>query len=228
MKSDEQVQQDVMDELKWEPSIHAAQIGVEVHDGVVTLAGEVGSYPEKWSAEQVVLRVAGVKALAVNLKVKLSEPGQRADADIALSAQNTLRWSMSVPQDAVKVLVENGWLVLSGDVEWQYQRQAAAEAVRHLHGVTGVSNQIGIKPPISARVVKADKVARLLRVARAGQLDKAAEDYFPVEVGKAARRLEETLVARIKEATKPMVINRMVLRTVTKRIKRDPKTKCLS
>lgn len=165
MKSDEQVQQDVMDELKWEPSIHAAQIGVEVRDGVVTLAGEVGSYPEKWGAEQVVLRIGGVKALAVNLKVKLSELGARTDADIALSAQNTLRWSMSVPQDAVKVQVENGWLVLSGDVEWQYQRQAAAEAVRHLPGITGVSNQIGIKPLPSALVVKADIEAALQRTA---------------------------------------------------------------
>ena len=165
MKSDEQVQQDVMDELKWEPSIHAAQIGVEVQDGVVTLAGEVSSYPEKWSAEHVVLRVAGVKALAVNLKVKLSEFGTRTDADIALSAQNALRWSMSVPQDAVKVMVENGWLLLSGNVEWQYQRQAAAEAVRHLPGVTGVSNQIGIKPLPSSVVVKADIEAALQRTA---------------------------------------------------------------
>ena len=165
MKSDEQVQQDVMDELKWEPSIHAAQIGVEVQDGVVTLAGEVSSYPEKWSAEHVVLRVAGVKALAVNLKVKLSEFGARTDADLALSAQTALRWSMSVPQDAVKVMVENGWLLLSGNVEWQYQRQAAAEAVRHLPGVTGVSNQIAIKPLPSSVVVKADIEAALQRTA---------------------------------------------------------------
>jgi osmotically-inducible protein OsmY len=165
MKTDAQVQQNVMDQLKWDPSIHAAEIGVEVKNGVVTLSGEVSSYSEKWNAEQVALRVAGVKALAVDMKVKLSELGQRTDADIALSAQNTLRWSMAVPQGAVKVLVENGWLALSGDVEWQYQRQAAIEAVRHLSGVTGVSNQIGIKPLPSAKVVKADIEAALKRTA---------------------------------------------------------------
>ena len=163
MKTDSQLQQDVMAELKWEPAVHSAQIGVEVRDGVVTLAGEVSSYSEKWNAERAAQRVGGVKALAIELKVKLSQFGQRTDADIAKSAQSVLSWTSSLPQDAIKVLVEAGWLTLSGDVEWQYQRQDAAASLRYLPGVVGISNQIGIKPSVSAGVVKSDIEAALKR-----------------------------------------------------------------
>ena len=171
MKTDSQLQQDVMAELKWEPAVHAEQIGVEVKNGVVTLAGEVSSYTEKWNAERAAQRVNGVKALAVEMKVKLSEFGKRTDADIAESAKNILGWSSSLPVDAVKVLVEGGWLTLSGNVEWQYQRQDAADSVRYLFGVTGVSNQIAIKPSATAMVVKSDIVAALKRRATADAKD---------------------------------------------------------
>ena len=167
MKTDSQLQQDVMAELKWEPAVHAAQIGVEVKNGVVTLAGEVSSYTEKWNAERAAQRVNGVKALAVELTVKLAEFSKRTDADIAESAKNILSWTSSLPADAVKVMVEGGWLTLSGDVEWQYQRQDAADSVRYLSGVTGVSNQIAIKPSVSATVVKSDIEAALKRRAAA-------------------------------------------------------------
>ena len=167
MKTDSQLQQDVMAELKWEPAVHAAQIGVEVKNGVVTLAGEVSSYVEKWNAERAAQRVNGVKALAVEMKVNLSEFGKRTDADIAESAKNILGWTSSLPADAIKVMVEGGWLTLSGDVEWQYQRQDAAHSVRYLSGVTGVSNQIAIKPSVSAKVVKSDIEAALKRRAAA-------------------------------------------------------------
>lgn len=167
MKTDSQLQQDVMAELKWEPSVHAAQIGVEVKDGVVTLAGEVSSYTEKLNAERAAQRVHGVKALAVEMSVKLSQLGKRNDADIAGSARNILSWTNSLPSDAVKVLVEDGWLTLSGDVEWQFQRQDAADSVRYLMGVVGVSNQIAIKPLLSATVVKADIESALKRRAAA-------------------------------------------------------------
>ncbi len=166
MKTDAQLQQDVMAELKWEPAVHAEQIGVEVKNGVVTLAGEVGSYAEKWHAERAAQRVGGVRALAVEMQVTLSEFGRRSDTDIAASATNILGWTGSLPAGAVKVLVEGGWLTLSGDVEWQYQRQDAADSVRYLLGVTGVSNQIAIKPTLSAGVVKSDIEAALKR--RAG------------------------------------------------------------
>ena len=167
MKTDSQLQQDVMAELKWEPAVHAEQIGVEVKNGVVTLAGEVGSYAEKWHAERAAQRVGGVRALAVEMQVTLSEFGRRSDTDIAASATNILGWTGSLPEGAVKVLVEGGWLTLSGDVEWQYQRQDAADSVRYLSGVTGVSNQIAIKPSLSATVVKSDIEAALKRRAAA-------------------------------------------------------------
>jgi osmotically-inducible protein OsmY len=129
----------------------------------VTLAGEVSSYTEKWNAERAAQRVNGVSALAVDLTVKLSAFGKRTDADIAESAKNILGWTSSLPRDAVKVMVEGGWLTLSGDVEWQYQRQEAADCVRYMLGVTGVSNQISIKPSLSATVVKSDIEAALKR-----------------------------------------------------------------
>lgn len=163
MKTDSQLQQDVMAELKWEPAVHAAQIGVEVKDGVVTLAGEVSSYYEKLNAEHAAQRVAGVKALAVEMTVKIGEFGKRSDADIAQSAKNIIGWTSSLPADAVKVMVEGGWLTLSGDVEWQFQRQDAANSVRYLSGVRGVSNQIAIKPTLSATAVKSDIEAALKR-----------------------------------------------------------------
>lgn len=165
MKTDKQLQQDVMAELKWEPSVHAARIGVEVKDGVVTLAGQVGSYGEKWNAERAVLRVRGVNALAVDLKVELSSPSQRTDADIAASVENVLEWTAALPGGAIKVMVEGGEVTLSGDVDWQYQKQAAADAIRYLMDVTGVNNQIHLKPRLSATVVKADIEAALKRTA---------------------------------------------------------------
>jgi len=167
MKTDSQLQQDVMSELKWEPAVQATQIGVEVKDGVVTLAGEVGSFGEKWNAEQAAQRVNGVQALTVELKVKLPDFGKRTDADIARSAEAALGWTSSIPAKTVKVMVEGGWLTLSGDVEWQYQRQDAFDNVRYILGVTGVSNQIGIKPLLSATVVKSDIEAAIRRRAAA-------------------------------------------------------------
>lgn len=165
MKTDRQLQQDVTAELKWEPSIRAERIGVEVKDGVVTLAGQVDSFAEKWNAEHAAQRVSGVTALSTELKVQLSGLAERSDADIARSAENVLSWISTLPADAVKVMVEGGWLTLSGTVEWQFQRQAATDAVRHLLGVTGVSNQIAIQPTLSATAVKSDIEAALKRSA---------------------------------------------------------------
>ena len=175
MKTDSQLQQDAMAQLAWNPAIHAAQIGVEVHDGVVTLAGQVSSYAEKWDAKTAVQQMADVKTLAVEMTVKLSQFGQRGDADIAAAAEHILSWTSSLPADAIKVMVDGGWLTWSGDVEWQYQRQDAAQSVRYLPGVRGVSNQIGIKPAVVAAVVKADIEAALRR--------RAAADAETIEVG---------------------------------------------
>jgi osmotically-inducible protein OsmY len=163
MKTDNQLQQDVSAELKWEPSIHAARIGVEVKDGVVTLAGEVDSYAEKWNAERAALRVGGVKAMATELKVHLTGLSKRTDADIGQAVENVLEWTSSLPTGAIKVMVEGGWVTLSGDVDWQYQRQAATDSVRCLMGVAGVSNQISINPSVTAKAVKSDIEAALKR-----------------------------------------------------------------
>ena len=180
MKTDSQVQRDVMTELQWEPTIHAAEIGVAVKDGVVTLSGHVDSYAKRWAAERAAKRVSGVKAVAEEITVKLPDPYRRADADIARSATNVLEWHFLVPHDRVKATVQGGRITLSGDVDWYYQKMHAEEAVRHLTGVVGVTNSITIKP--SVPTVKATEVktkiedalkrnARLLRVAEKIQVD---------------------------------------------------------
>ena len=149
--------------MKWEPCVTASTIGVEVLSGIVTLAGQAGSYSEKWHAKRAAQRVSGVEALAVELKVKLPGLSSRTDADIALSVESVLLWSTTVPDGAVKVMVESGFVTLTGDVVWQYQKQAAADSVRNILGVTGVSNQIAIKPTVSVSVVKSEIEAALNR-----------------------------------------------------------------
>ena len=166
MKTDQQLQLDVIAELSWEPSVNSEDIGVEVKDGIVTLAGHVESYAEKMDAERATIRVSGVKALAVEMDVRLPGSSNRSDADIARTVQNVLQWTTYLPQDAVKVKVESGWVSLSGDVTWEYQRQAAISAVRYLMGVKGVNDQLVIKPRVSAPVVKADIEAALKRRAQ--------------------------------------------------------------
>jgi osmotically-inducible protein OsmY len=152
-----------MAELGWEPSVTATQIGVEARDGIVTLAGHVDSYAEKWRAERAAQRVTGVRGLAVELAVKLPGPSKRSDADIAGSAKNVLEWTTSLPRDAVKVQCENGWLTLSGEVEWDYQRRLAKGAVQNLMGVTGVSDNISVKPHANTATVKAEIESALKR-----------------------------------------------------------------
>ncbi len=154
MKTDAELQRDVMTELKWEPTIHAAEIGVAVKDGVVTLSGNVDSYAKKWAADRAAKRVLGVKAVAEEIKVTLAGSYKRADKDIAQSATDVLDWNILVPSNRVKVMVRDGWITLSGDVGWYYQKQHAEDVVRHLTGVLGVTNSITIKPPMKAVEVK--------------------------------------------------------------------------
>jgi len=166
MKTDTQLQSDVIAELSWEPSINSEDIGVEVRDGVVTLAGHVASYAEKIGAERATMRVAGVRALAVEMDVKLAGSNTRSDADIAHSVDNVLQWTTYLPKDAVKIKVEGGLVTLSGEVAWEFQREAALNAVRYLLGVKGVNDQLAIKPKLSAPLVKADIEAALKRRAQ--------------------------------------------------------------
>lgn len=163
MKTDKQLKDDVLAELRWEPSINAEQIGVEIKDGVVTLAGQVNSFVEKWAAEAAAQRVSGVRALAVEVDVRLPGLSQRNDGEIAGSAENILEWTSYLPKDTIKIQVEGGWITLSGDVQWDFQRRAAVDAVRNLMGVTGISNNIVIKSKVSANGVKADITEALKR-----------------------------------------------------------------
>ena len=163
MKTDTQLKQEVLDELKWESAINAAKIGVEVNDGVVTLVGQVGSFAEKWDAERAVQRIAGVSALAVEIEVTLQGSSKRNDTDIARAADHVLAWTSVLPKDAVKVLVEDSWITLSGEVSWEYQREAAAAGVRYLIGVRGVSNNISLNPEVSLSAVKTGIEAALKR-----------------------------------------------------------------
>jgi osmotically-inducible protein OsmY len=167
MKTDTQLQQDVSAELRWEPSIHATEIGVAVKDGAVTLSGEVGSYSEKLSAERAAQRVSGVKGLAIDMKVKIPGWSIRSDTDIARSAEQTLEWTTFLPVDSIKVTVEHGWVTLSGKADWTYQKTAAIKAVHHLLGVTGVSDQIVVKNSVSSSSIKSDIEAALKRRAAA-------------------------------------------------------------
>jgi osmotically-inducible protein OsmY len=167
MKTDTQLQQDVMAELKWEPSIEAEKIGVEVKDGIVTLAGHLDSYMAKYKAEQAAMRVFGVKALAVELDVRLAASSQRTDADIARAARNALEWMTTPLSDKISIMVEQGCITLTGDVDWQYQKVEAAVAVRFLLGVTGVANLIGIKPAVKLSAVESDIETALVRRAKA-------------------------------------------------------------
>jgi len=163
MKNDVDLQRDVFDELKWEPAVHSTDIGVIVKDGVVTLEGVVDSYPEKWAAERAAKRVSGVKALALELEVKIPGFGKQSDADIAEAAENALKWDVLVPQDRIEVTVEKGFLTLEGQVDWEFQRSAAKRAVQYLTGVKGVANEITVKPKVAPTDVKAKIEAALKR-----------------------------------------------------------------
>ncbi|KUM04987.1 BON domain-containing protein [Chromobacterium subtsugae] len=154
MKNDMQLQQDVIAELNWDPSINATHVGVSASDGAVTLTGHVSSYAEKWAAERAALRVAGVKALAIEMDVQLPNADRRDDADISRSVANLLQQMAEIPKEGLQVMVEKGWVTLSGTVEWDYQRQIATRMVRHLLGVTGVSDNIAIRPKLSMNEVK--------------------------------------------------------------------------
>jgi len=163
MKNDRELQIDVLDELRWEPGVKATDIGATVKDGVVTLEGTVDSFAEKWAAEKAVKRLPGVKALAVELKVELPGSSERTDSDIARAAENALKWDVSVPYERIKVTMEQGFLTLEGEVDWEFQRSAAKRAVQYLTGVKGVTNMITIKPKVAPSEVKEKIEAALKR-----------------------------------------------------------------
>jgi len=163
--TDKDIQQAVLRELEWAPQIRSTEIGVAVKDGIVTLAGSVDSYTKRYDAERAAKRVAGVKAVVNDLEVHLPTSSERTDEDIARAAVRALESHITVPRDRIKVTVHDGQITLEGDVEWQYQRQAAEAAVRNLPGVKGVVNWIAIKPRLSPAEIRSQIEAALRRSA---------------------------------------------------------------
>lgn len=151
---DKQLQQRVIDELDFEPSVDAAHIGVTASDGIITLTGHVPSYAEKISADYATRRVKGVRALVSEIEVRYPGEAKTADDEIAKRALNVLKWNVMIPDEAVKVTVHKGLVTLTGEVKWHYQRKAVEEAVRKLAGVTGVSDNIRIKAAVYPSDVK--------------------------------------------------------------------------
>lgn len=154
MKNDLEIQQDVMEELQWEPYLRASEIGVAVKNGVVTLSGIVDSYSKKLSAEKAAKRVAGVKAVAEDIQVEFSPGFLKTDAEIAEAVLTALKWNTAVQQEKVKIKVEDGIVRLEGEVEWDYQRNNAKTAIQHLMGVRSVINLITVKPAITSSVIE--------------------------------------------------------------------------
>ena len=149
MKTDAQLKKDVQDELGWDPAVNATNIGVIVKDGIVTLTGHLESFAEKFAAERAAERVSGVQALAMEVEVLLRNRDRRNDVDIASAARNALTWNTVVPDSRLHIKVENGWITLTGEVDWDYQRRAAERALRDLLGVVGVKNLIAVKARVS-------------------------------------------------------------------------------
>jgi osmotically-inducible protein OsmY len=150
--TDEEIQKDVLAELKWDAQVQPNEIGVSVKDGVVTLTGWVDSYLKRWAAEDAAHRVGGVKAVANDIEVKLFS--ERTDADIAEAAIRALQWDASVPADKIQVTVSKGWVTLKGEVNWNFEKQDAERVVRRLTGVKGVSNLITVKPSTTPSELK--------------------------------------------------------------------------
>lgn len=154
MKTDSEIQKDVMEQLRWEPLLNASEIGIAVKKGIVTLSGTVDTYNKKLKAEQAAKKVAGVKAVAVEMDVKIGVAGKKTDAEIAEAVVNALKWHTSVPDERIKVKVEKGWVTLEGELEWEYQRSAARTAIENISGVVGIANNIRLTQFIKTTDVK--------------------------------------------------------------------------
>jgi osmotically-inducible protein OsmY len=166
--TDKDLKLHVQSALDWEPSLDASDIGVSVDEGVVTLRGNVTSYPEKVAAERAALKVYGIKGVANDLTVHLVGDFERTDTEIAQAAVAALKWNTVVPADRVTITVTNGWLTLHGTLDWQYQKDAAARTVRDLRGVKGVSNDVAVQPRVKTIDVR-DKIEAAFK--RSAEID---------------------------------------------------------
>ena len=181
MKNNETLQKDVQDAIKWEPLLHAAEIGVAVHNGVVTLTGTVDSYAKKKEAEEAAKKVAGVKAVADDVKVKLDTSAIKDDTDIADEVVHALKESWSVPDSKIKATVDDGWVTLEGTLHWDFQREAATNAIRYLTGVRGVINNMKIQSEVEDEIEK-------------GKVEEALRRNWAIESGKIHVRAHGTTI----------------------------------
>lgn len=196
-KSDKVLQEDIINELAWDPSIKATRIGVAVKDGVVTLTGHLDTYAEKDAAMRALRRVSGVKAIAVEVDVKLSDEHERSDTDIANSVEVALKWHTSIPSDAIRATVEHGWVTLEGEVEWDFQRRSAENAIRPLVGVVGISNQVKLRPkPLAADISRQIEDALKRQAIREAQHIRISVDGDAVTLRGAVHSWHERLAAQ--------------------------------
>jgi osmotically-inducible protein OsmY len=196
LRTDTELHQDIVAELNWEPSLRNDDIALGVRDGVVTLAGIVDSYADRWRAERVASKVRGVKAVVDEIEVKLPSGSTRTDPDIARAALDALTWNISVPHDRIKVKAEKGWLTLEGDVDWYYQKEAAERAVRYLSGVKGVSNLIALR----SRAVPADVKQKIKDALQRGAQFDAEHITVDVQGNKATLRGTVRSFAEMRDA----------------------------
>ncbi len=176
MKTDADLKRDVMAELDWDPAVKSTAIGVAVKDGVVTLTGHLETFAEKHAAARAVKRVSDVKAMALELDVKLAPNHKRSDTDIATSIEHALRWNTVVPADAIRVTVDHGWITLQGEVEWDYQRRNVEKAIRPLMGVVGISNEVTLRTR-----------------AKAADVSRRIEDALTRQAIREAKRIQVTV-----------------------------------
>lgn len=199
MKSDTQLQRDVLDELKWEPSINAEHIGVAARDGVITLSGLVGTYAEKLIAEKAARRVDGVKAIAEDIQVHFASDPKTSDSEIAQRVVDIFEWDSLIPRQKIKVTVEDGVVRLAGDVDWAFQKNQAFKSASRISGVKRVDNWIMVKPAVAVSDVKerieqaferqADFEAGKVRVSAQGHkviLDGRVESWAQHDIAKRA------------------------------------------
>jgi osmotically-inducible protein OsmY len=198
MKTNAELQRDVLDELLWDPSINAANLQVRVDRGKVTLSGSIASYTEKWAAKRATERVRGVISVANNVEVRLPADDERTDADLAGAASDALRWNRLVPHELISVAAAHGRLTLTGDVPHHYQRDAAYNAVRTLVGVKDVNNHVRIKPSVTPRAVKTEIEKALVRSAEidAGSIQVTTDDATVTLSGNVHSWTEHDAVGR--------------------------------
>ncbi|MEO8240069.1 MAG: BON domain-containing protein [Flavobacterium sp.] len=162
MKSNEDLQKDVQNAITWEPLLHAAEIGVTADSGIITLFGTVDSYAKKAKAEEAAKYVSGVKAIVEKIEVHFHLIGRKTDTEIAAEILNVFKWHWDIPNENIEVKVENGWITLEGEIEWNYQKQAAKQAVSNLLGIKGIINNIMIKPKLRDASINVNDIVSAL------------------------------------------------------------------